>query len=137
MVAFAQFLGSGAILIAYGRFLWGMILFDRRYPNHEVLHPAIWAAFVAAPICFSLLGIVTSIGLLRLREWARRGTILLSTVPVLGGAALAALHPPLLFPSQISGIVFAIFMYVLATLAVVSIWWLVVMTRKSVRDQFL
>src|SRR5271165_4236091 len=109
-VAFAQLLGSAAILIAYGRVLWGAILFDRRYPNHDVLHPAIWAAFVAVAICFSVLGIFTSIGLLRLREWARQGTLLLSKVPVLGGAVLAVLHPPILFPGGISGIVFAIFM---------------------------
>jgi len=136
-VALVQFIGSAGILVAWSLFVWILIRFDRQYPNHDVLPTGVWGAFIAVPMAFSLLGVITSVGLMRLREWARRRTILLSTLPLLGGVVLALLHPPSLFPpGQISGIVLVVFVYILVFLTPISIWWLLVMTRKSVRSQF-
>lgn len=145
-VAAVQFLGSSTILLLWGQFLWGWVKYIRQYPvNHDVFPLAVWVAFVAVPIGFGLLGLVASIGLLRLREWARQFTMLLSTAPVLAGAALAALRPPTLFPPNPPGdamlivkpgIVLAVFLCILVLLTPISIWWLVVMTRRSVRSQF-
>ena len=144
-VAVVQFLGSGAVLLGWGRVLWGLILFYRMYPrNHQVLASEIWIFFIALPIGFALLGVVTSIGLLFLREWARQLTILLSTVPVSVYALLFVLRPPSLFPpSPGPGGIFAlgdiylpIVGYLLVLLIPVSIWWLILFTRASVKAQF-
>ncbi len=145
-VAAIQLLGSCVILFVYGQFLRGWIKFIHQYPvNHQALDPAVWVAFVAVPISFSLAGVITSIGLFRLREWARRSTILLS-LPVLSGAVLAFLHPLSLFPPDFpaygaivrtkSSIVLVVFLCLLALLTPISLWWLIAMTRASVRSQF-
>ncbi len=39
-------------------------------------------AYVVLPLCFSLLGLITSVGLFGLREWARKVAIFLSVAPV-------------------------------------------------------
>ncbi len=91
-------------------------------------------------IAFSLLGIVTAIGLLLLREWARKATIFLSTVPVCvllfallvffdathatGRGGLVAAYGFLMY---------GVFLLILIPL---SIWWYVLLTRDKVRAQF-
>jgi hypothetical protein len=45
------------------------------------------------PISFSLLGLITVVGLMLLREWARKAAIFLSTVPVVSYALLVLLRP--------------------------------------------
>jgi hypothetical protein len=103
--------------------------------------------FIVLPAGFSLLGLVTSFGLMRLREWARKVTILLSVVPVLACALLVIWRPPSVFPPPKpdeqyailtigSGLGLWIYEALLLILIPVSIWWLVVMTRESVRSQF-
>jgi len=92
----------------------------------------------AIQIAFSLLGIITSIGLLHLREPARKAAIFLSTVSllilVLGLSFLLAVarstHNPLF------GAAFLLYGALFVILIPISIWWLVLLRRESVRSQF-
>jgi hypothetical protein len=101
---------------------------------------AIFYLLAIAQISFGLAGIVTSIGLLNLRERARSAAIFLSTVPIAvvgfallifagggnghGGAALTAAY---------GLIVYGCFFVILLPL---SIWWFVLFSREGVRAQF-
>jgi len=144
-VAVVQFFGSLAALVPSGWFLLEEVQLHHRYPtNYRFLHPAVYVVYIAVPICFGLLGIVTSIGLVCLREWARRSTLFLSVVPVIGCALLIIVSPPSVFPQVGQGAMLAIgggiyllaYKLLLAILIPISIWWLVLLTRESVRSQF-
>ena len=144
-VAAVQFLGSLAVLVPSGLFLTGEIRLRRLYPrNYQFLHPAVYVVLIAVPICFGLFGVATSIGLLRLRKWARRATLFLATVPVVGCALLVILHPPTVFPPEpgqgamlVMGDIYLLaYKFLLAVLIPISIWWLILFTRPSVRSQF-
>jgi hypothetical protein len=79
-VATTEFLGSLALLVPPGFFWTSEIQLQRQYPhNYQPQPPPFYLVFIAAPICISLLGIVTAIGLFHLREWARRVTLYLPT----------------------------------------------------------
>lgn len=72
-VATVQFLGSLAILLLPGLVLTDEIHLHRWYPDtYQPKSADFYYVFVALPICLSLFGIITSIGLFRLREWARQ-----------------------------------------------------------------
>jgi hypothetical protein len=146
-VAAVQFLGSLAALVPPGLYFVASIQSHRLFPtlNRESLAPAVYAVYVGIPICFGLLGIVGSIGLLRLREWARRITLLLSTVPLAGCALLIVLRPFSVFPPDPGrGAIFAIggglyflaFELLLVILIPISLWWWILFTRESVRFRF-
>lgn len=79
-----------------------------------------------------LVGIVTAVGLVRLKTWARMFTLFLATAPVCAtavGAALYKRQPGLDFtPAILDGL--------LILLLPVSMWWWILFTRKSVRAQF-
>jgi len=144
-VAVVQFFGSLAALVPSGLFLLEEVqLHDRHPTNYRLLHPAVYVVYIAVPICFGLLGIVTSIGLVRLREWARRSTLFLSIVPVIGCALLIIISPPSVFPHPGQGAMLAMgggiyllaYKLLLAILIPISIRWLVLLTRESVRSQF-
>lgn len=102
-------------------------------------------AYADLPFCFSLLGVATSAGLLGLREWARKMAIFLSVGPVTISGLLLLLRPDAIFPPDVGakyailavgdlGIV--VYAYMFMILIPVSVWWLVLFTRKSVRSQF-
>jgi hypothetical protein len=144
-VAAAQFLGSLAVLAPSGLFLAEELHIHRLYPqSYRFLRPAVYLVLIAIPICFGLLGIITSIGLLRLRDWARRLTLFLSIVPVSGCALLVVLHPSSVFPPEpgqgailaMGDIYLLAYKLLLAILIPVSIWWLVLLSHKKVRSQF-
>ncbi|MHB8217456.1 MAG: hypothetical protein ACYDDS_15375 [Candidatus Sulfotelmatobacter sp.] len=144
-VAVVQFLGSLAVLAPSALFLAEELQIHHLYPqSYRLLHPAVYVVLIAIPICFGLLGIVTSMGLLRLRGWARRLTLFLSIVPVSGCAFLVILHPSSVFPPEPGqGAILAmgdiyLFAYklLLVILIPVSIWWLVLMSQQKVRSQF-
>jgi hypothetical protein len=91
-------------------------------------------------IVFSLSGMAASIGLLYLREPARKATIFLSIVPITlvvcalliflgGGNGNGAESLNAGFGLLICGVEFVI-------LLPPSIWWLVLFTREKVRSQF-
>jgi hypothetical protein len=138
-------LGSGAIL-----YLSGFLLVDEihNYPYTKRLLDSIGDVFfVILPIIFALFGVVTSIGLLRLREWARNAAIFLSTVPVVSCALLVLLRPKWVFPPAKSNEQYAILtigtgfgydLYVILLVALIplSIWWLILFTREGIRSQF-
>jgi hypothetical protein len=97
------------------------------------------------PMLFGLLGIVCACGLFGLREWARKGTLFLATVPVLVCVLLVLFHPSAVFPPDPGqgailafggGVYLALFVFLLIVLIPVSIWWQVLLTRESVRSQF-
>ena len=145
LVAVIQFLVSAAILIFWGLNLWGLAIERYRYPsNHQVFEPEFWVFYIAAPVGFALLGLVTSIGLVRLREWARRRTIFLSVVPVSTYALLLIVRPASLFPPEtghggiyaVGDIYLDIVAGLVAILAPVGIWWLVLFTRPNMKAQF-
>jgi hypothetical protein len=138
-VAAIQLLGGLAALVPPGLYFVALIQSHRLFPtlNFQSLDPAVYAVYVAIPICFGLFGIVASIGLLRLREWARRITLLLSIISVSGCALLIILRPPSVFPLAIGGgLYFLAFELLLVILIPISIWWLILLTRESVRSQF-
>lgn len=143
-VALLQLLTSGAVLAFWGELLWGIVVFDRRYPkNHQVFAPAIWIFYIALPVCFALLGAISSIGLLRLREWARQRTVFLSVVPVSVYALLLVLRPVSLFPPEsgggmydIGGVPLFVVECLVAVLIPLSICWLTIFTWPSVKAQF-
>lgn len=100
--------------------------------------------FIILPTAFALLGLATGFGLLRMKEWARKAMIFLSTVPVLGCALLLLFAPASVFPPRQpnkaplfgSEFFFGILDYVLVLLTPISLWWLILFTRASVRSEF-
>jgi hypothetical protein len=146
-VAAVEFLGSLAALVPPGLLFAASIQAHRLFPTlrFESLDTAVYAVYVACPLCLGLLGIVTAVGLLRLREWARRITLVLATVPVSGCTLLIILRPLPVFPPDPSqgailaiggGLYFMFFKLLLAILIPVSAWWWILLTRESVRRQF-
>jgi hypothetical protein len=100
------------------------------------------SAFYALP---AIWGILTSIGLLRLKEWARISMIVFSVLLILmsgfGGltSLLIPFPPPTakqpVDPSIFAGIRIAMTAFWLALLAV-GIWWVVFFNRAKVKQQF-
>jgi hypothetical protein len=139
-VAAVQFLGSLAILLLPGLALTSEIRLHRWYPDtYQPKSADFYDVFVALPIFLSLFGIITSIGLVRLREWARRVTLYFPALPLLICALWLILHHPralgdaLLVIGDLSNAFAAILLVVLAP---ISLWWWILFRRKSVRSQF-
>lgn len=96
-------------------------------------------AFIA---CVEIFGIITSIGLLRLKNWARITTIVFAVCIVLqtllGGLIILVMPLPanpdvpahfnVAFKASTLG--FCLFF------VAIGVWWLVLFTRRSVREQF-
>ena len=144
-VATVQFMGSIALLVPAGLFLLEELQLHHSYPStYRALHPAVYVFYIVLPIGFALLGIITSMGLWFLREWARKRTLFLATAPAAVYTMLAILRPPSVFPSRsLQGAIFTvgdIYLDVvegsLFLLIPVSIWWLILFTRASVKAQF-
>lgn len=134
VVAPVQFLGSLPFLYVCGIALWGTI-----WVNHELANlPTVFIVVFGLPFLFSLTAVVTSIGLLRLREWARRATLYLATLPVFACALFLILyHPRDVYgaPFAVRDITHPVGKILLAILIPVSIWWWVLFTRPSVKAQ--
>jgi hypothetical protein len=143
--AVVQLVGSLAVLFPSGLFLAEEIELHRLYPRtYHFLHPSVYVTLIAIPISLGLFGVVSSIGLLQLREWARKATLFLSVVPVVGCAVLVILHPPTVFPPEpaqgailVMGDIYLLaYKFLLAILIPVSTWWLVLFTQRGVRSRF-
>jgi hypothetical protein len=140
-VAAVLFLGSLAILLLPAVLLTDEIHLHRWYPaSYQPKSAGFYVVLVASPICLSLFGIITSIGLVRLREWARRVTLFFATVPLLICVLWLILHHPravgdssLLVVGDLSN---ALAAYLSAILGPISLWWWILFTSKSVRSQF-
>lgn len=95
-------------------------------------------------IAWAVWGIATSIGIFRLKNWARLSTLVFSVLLVSGGifgAVIVAVMPIPVAPNQAAAPDFMIYMrfgmaayYLL--LAAVGVWWLIFFSRKSVKQQF-
>ncbi len=93
-VAAIQFLGSALAAFLSGAMLWSEIqiyfLVKRSLETYgssahirfEFLNPLVYLTFILFPMAIGLLGMGSSMGLLCMREWARKTTIFLATVPV-------------------------------------------------------
>jgi hypothetical protein len=112
---------------------------------YHFLHPAFYIVYMILPMLFGLTGIVCACGMLGLREWARKGTLFLATVPVLVCVLLVLSHPSAVFPPDPGqgailafggGVYLALFVCLLVVLIPVSIWWQIMLTRESVRSLF-
>ena len=127
--AVVQFLGSVPFLCVCGYYLWGTVWFSPRGFASFTMRILI---FVGLPFLFSLVAVASSIGLLRLRGWARTVTLCLATLPV------SACVLDLILDSHRPGVIeiVPITKILLAILAPVSIWWWALFTRPSVRSQF-
>ena len=133
-VAVVQFLGSLPLLYVCGISLWGAALI-----THEVAHSPLLLVVLGLPFLFSLIALVTSVGLLWLREWARRATLGLATFPVCACVLFLIFH----HPHDVYGAPFAvrdvsrlISKILLAILIPASTWWWVLLTRDAVRSLF-
>jgi hypothetical protein len=140
-VAAVQILGSLAILLVPGVELTNEIRLHRWYPTiYQPQSAVFYVAMIALPICLSLFGIITAIGLLRLREWARRVTLYFPAVPLLVCGLWLMVHDArspadsaLLVVGDLSNVIAAGFLVILVP---ISLWWWILFTRKSVRSQF-
>ena len=97
--------------------------------------PAYDAVLVGVPLFISGLGISSSVGLLRLRNWARTMMLWFASVPV-SICALIAMLDRLRGPSAGLDISPFIVRLLLVLLAAVSIWWFDLLTRTDVKAQF-
>ena len=99
---------------------------DQAYPDPGAGKIIATLSLVAA------IWIINSFGLLRLRNWSRWLSLLLTSA-----AALAGLLGVLLYKRQF-GIDFepALFFLLLVLSVPTSIWWWILFTRESVRNQF-
>jgi hypothetical protein len=133
-VAVVQFLGSLPFLYICGITLWGAV-----WVTHELAESPMLVVILGLPFLFSLVAVVTSIGLIRLREWARRATLYLATLPVSGCALFLILYHPrdsYGTPFAVRDISHLVGKVLLAILIPVSIWWWVLLTQNSMRSQF-
>ena len=153
--AIVEFLGSVLALLVSLLFLRSEI--DQYHLSEKFVHiygpasafhflgPAFYIVYMILPMLFGLMGIVCASGLLGLREWARKGTLFLATVPVLVCVLLVLFHPSAVFPPDPGqgailafggGVYLVLFVCLLVVLVPVSIWWQILLTRESVRSQF-
>jgi hypothetical protein len=133
-VAAVQFFGSLPFLYVCGITLWGAVRV-----THELAKSPMLVVILGLPFLFSLMAVVTSIGLLRLREWARRVTLYIATFPAFGCALFLILHHPhesYGTPFAVRDVSRAVGKVLLAILIPISIWWWVLFTRNPVRSQF-
>jgi hypothetical protein len=136
-VAVAQFVGSVGLLVPSGFFLAEELQLHHSYPStYRALHPAVYLYYIILPISFSLLGILTSIGLSFLREWARKSTLLLATIPAAVYGEVLILRPPSVFPPRVGDIYLDAVAGALCLWIPLSIWWLILFTRPGVKAQF-
>lgn len=149
-VAVVQFAVSALVWAPSALLLLGDAISNHRYAAAAAApHPTIllqtrshelYAVVIGVPLCLSLLGVVTGRGLLRMRNWARRTTLYMATVPVCGCALFLRLYHP---KNVAKGAIFVIgdltpviVGALLVVLLPVSVWWWILLTRKTVRSRF-
>jgi|HubBroStandDraft_6_1064221.scaffolds.fasta_scaffold17864_2 hypothetical protein len=136
-VATVQFIGSIALLVPAGLFLFEELQLRHSNPStYRALHPAVYVVYIVLPIGFAVVGIMASMGLWFLREWARQGTLFLATVPAAVYTELVILRPSALFPRSVGGVYLNVVESALFLLVPVSTWWLILFTRPSVKARF-
>jgi hypothetical protein len=129
IIAVATVLLIGSILIPAGGLYFMFVNLSLR----DFLWPVI-----GIQTAFSLLGIITSIGLVRLHEAARKAAIFLATAPLcILVLALFVLMAAARSTHNFFFVgAFLIFGALLVILTPISIWWLIVLRRDDVQSQF-
>ncbi|HEV2489523.1 MAG TPA: hypothetical protein VGT03_06930 [Candidatus Acidoferrales bacterium] len=141
--AVVLFFGSGLLLLMMG--LGSLALILPRPSNAEQNFPV--ASLIVGLLFYGLLaawGIVTAVGILKLRPWARISILVMSGFAVVG-TLFACLSILLVAPMMqqtpgmalgLAKVIEVIWGVVLAIPLGISIWWFVLFLLKSVRMQF-
>lgn len=139
--AVVALLGSLATLLM-GLFLVLFLILSNYAPKSPALHTTVTLLSALILIVPAGLGIATSVGLFRLKRWARISILIFAALLALMGFftpffLLTAPAPPntgqapeIWRYTQIALSVFYFF------LAAIGVWWLVFFNRKAVKDQF-
>jgi hypothetical protein len=149
VIAVLQLIGSALVLAMAGFMAIAMIALSTPPANDPRLPPMYFKMMIVVPILFyglpAVWGIITAIGLLRLKNWARISTIVISILLMVFGAfgiltsIVFFLKPP---PGNgVDPRMFSIIGAVSAVIALgeigVGIWWMVFFNRAGVKAQFL
>jgi hypothetical protein len=142
-------IGSALLLAMAGLIAVAMIAAPAPPPNDAQLPPAFFKVIrIIAPLFYALpaiWGIITAVGLLQLKNWARISTIVFSVLLIVFGAfgiltsMVFLLKPPL--GNGVDPKMFSIIGAVTAAFAVaqigIGIWWMVFFNRAKVKAQFI
>jgi hypothetical protein len=144
VISILSLLGS-LLTLAMGLLLLGVALFGpNRHAEQFPVSPANFKVLMAVASLVYLLpaiwGVVTAIGLWRLKNWARICIIVFSVLLILIGAGTGLVMVIMPFPSAPDSAVMATVRIVMVafwlTLAGIGIWWLAFFTRAKVIEQF-
>lgn len=150
VIAILQFIGS-ALLLALAAFMaFAMLALTPTPPASDPRLPPMFftAMRVALPLFYALpavWGIVTAVGLLQLKNWARISSIVISILLiVLGAFGMLTAMVFFLKPPPGNGVDPKMFFIIGAVSAVfalaqigIGIWWMVFFNRAGVKAQFL
>jgi hypothetical protein len=149
VIAILALIGSALLLAIAGLVAIAMIAMPTPPQNDPQLPPAFFKVFrIIGPLIYALpavWGIVSAVGLLQLKNWARISTIVFSVL-LMGFGALGLLTSMVFFlnPPPGNGVdpkMFSIIGAVTAVFALaqigIGIWWMVFFNRAGVKAQFL
>ena len=149
IIAILALIGSALLLAMAGLIAVAMIAAPTPPPNDAQLPPTFFKVIrIVGPLIYALpavWGIVTAVGLLQLKNWARISTIVFSVLVIVFGA-FGILTSMVFFlkPPPGNGLdpkMFSIIGAVTAALALaqvgIGIWWMVFFNRAKVKAQFL
>jgi hypothetical protein len=148
VIAVFAFLGSLCALLMAVFMAFVPFLTSKSGQHDSAASPALVKGMMfmiaLAYLGFAIWGVASSIGLFRLKAWARTSTIVFSVLLILGGGfgALGFLLVSFAMPPNQNAAAdvgpVMIFMSVLAAaIAGIGIWWLVYFTRPKVKQQFI
>jgi len=111
-------------------------------PLTDLLTPCV-SALGFLPAMFSLLGLAAAVGLLFAQEWARRTTPFLALAPFVVYLPIVVFRPAMMFRLETPGgllvigdLALAPCVYTFALMSPLSLWWLILLTRREVPSQF-
>ncbi|HSK45804.1 MAG TPA: hypothetical protein VLA83_18150 [Candidatus Binatia bacterium] len=148
VIAILQFLGSALMLALAALMAFAMIVAPTPPPNDQLPPMFFKVMRILVPLFYVLpavWGIVTAVGLLQLKNWARISTIVFSVLLLVFGA-FGVLTSMVFFlkPPPGNGVdpkMFSIIGGVTAVIALaqigIGIWWMVFFNRARVKAQFL
>ncbi|MGB9122917.1 MAG: hypothetical protein WCE73_20045, partial [Candidatus Angelobacter sp.] len=148
VIAILQIIGS-ALLLAMSAFMAFAMIVATPPANDPRLPPMYFTAMrVVLPLFYALpavWGIVTAVGLLQLKNWARISTIIISILLMVFGAfGILTSMVFILKPPPGNGVdpkMFSIIGAVTAVIALtqigIGIWWMVFCNRAGVKAQFM
>lgn len=146
VVAFASVILFGSLVLLVGviaEFVIAVAICRDTSRSVTTLMNVRVAFLCVLPGIIGILGFLAAFGLFLLRTWGRRIALYLASVPVIVYAILAVLKPQSIFPPQPRGAIFvvgdlgyAFCIYLVAFLAPLSLWALILLTRREIRSQF-